>query len=155
GVTIEDFLKVYDRLSPEIREATKYIFQDLAERRYRSDESFIELTTGRLELRKLYRDVERLAMQPLVILNMCDSAQVTPSLSQSFIDFFLSRGARAVIGTECSMRPIFADFVCRKLLSALFQAQPIGEALRQIRIEAAARKNLLGLAYTLFGVAEA
>jgi hypothetical protein len=155
GVTIEDFLRVYDRLSPEIREATKYIFQDLAERRYRSDESFIELTTGRLELRKLYRDVERLPMQPLVILNMCDSAQVTPSLSQSFIDFFLSRGARAVIGTECSMRPIFADFVCRRLLSALFHAQPIGEALRQIRIEAAGRKNLLGLAYTLFGVAEA
>jgi hypothetical protein len=53
------------------------------------------------------------------------------------------------------MRPIFADFVCRRLLSALFHAQPIGEALRQIRIEAAGRKNLLGLAYTLFGVAEA
>jgi hypothetical protein len=60
-----------------------------------------------------------------------------------------------VIGTECSMRPVFADFVGRRLLKSLFQAEPIGEALRKVRIEAASRKNLLGLAYTLFGTADA
>jgi hypothetical protein len=156
GVTVKDFVEFYDRFPPDIREATKYVFRDIEQRRYKSDESFIELTAGRLQLSRLYRDVEKLPTQPLVILNMCDSAQVTPSLSRSFIDFFLSRGARAVIGTECSMRPVFADFVCRRLFEALlFQDRPIGEALLQLRIEAADRKNLLGLAYTLFGVADA
>jgi hypothetical protein len=91
----------------------------------------------------------------LVILNMCDSAQVTPALSESFIDFFLSREARAVIGTECSIRPVFAAYMGQELLDALLRAVPIGEALRQIRIKAAEQKNLLGLAYTLFGFADA
>lgn len=54
------------------------------------------------------------------------------------------------------MRPVFADFVCRKLFKALlFQNEPVGKALLQIRNEAANRKNLLGLAYTLFGMSEA
>ena len=155
GVTLEDFVKLYHRLPPEVREATKYIFENIEQRLYRSDESFIELTFGRLELRRLYKEITRLPMQPLVILNMCDSAQITPTLSESFIEFFLSRGSRAVIGTECSMRPVFADFMGRGLLDAMLQGQPIGKALLTLRNEAASRKNILGLAYTLFGSADA
>jgi hypothetical protein len=86
---------------------------------------------------------------------MCDSAQVTPSLTQSFIDFFLRRRASAVVGTECSVRPVFADFVGRELLPDLLRGKPIGQALLGLRQKAARRKNLMGLAYTLFGAAEA
>ena len=96
-----------------------------------------------------------LPAHPLVLLNMCDSAQVTPSLKQSFIDFFLRRQASAVVGTECSVRPVFADFVGRALLRDLLDGKPIGQALLAVRQEAARRKNLMGLAYTLFGAADA
>jgi len=106
-------------------------------------------------LKDLYRDVRTLPLSPLVILNMCDSAQVTPTLSLSFIDFFLTRGARAVIGTECSIRPVFADYVGRFLMHSLMSAHPIGRALREIRVQAFRKRNLLGLAYTLFGSADA
>jgi hypothetical protein len=156
GVTIEDFVHLYDKLPPEssTRLAWKEIAEQVMARQFQSDKSYIELTYGRLELDELYQTVQMLPGHPIVILNMCDSAQVTPSLAESFIDFFLSRGARVVVGTECSIRPVFADFVGRELLEAVLRAQPIGPALRNIRMEAAKLKNLLGLAYTLFGSAD-
>lgn len=157
GVTVKDFLDLYNALPKDssTREAWKYIAEDMQDKQYQSDESWIELTSGRLLLNKLYSDVASFPLRPFVILNMCDSAQVTPTLSESFIEFFLTRGARAVVGTECSIRPVFADFAGRKLLRSLLTAVPIGEALRRIRVEAAEQKNLLGLAYTLFGSSDA
>jgi hypothetical protein len=157
GVTVEDFCKLYEALPADspTRRAWENLYEGVKRKQYRSDESWIELSFGRLELEDLYQRVKALPARPLVILNMCDSAQMTPSLSHSFIDFFLIRGARAVIGTECSMRPVFADFAGRELLQSLFRAEPIGEALRSLRLAAARRRNLLGLAYTLFGTADA
>ena len=153
GVTVKDFVELYEKLSndsPTKRDWAS-IYGRIKNREYQADESWIELSTGRVQLPELYKKIEYLPTRPLVILNMCDSAQVTPSLADSFIDFFLSRGAAAVIGTECSIRPAFADFVGRELLQAALKHVPIGEALRKCRVEAAERKNLLGLAYTLFG----
>lgn len=37
----------------------------------------------------------------IVVLNTCKSALPSPVLADSFVYFFLSRGASAVIGTEC------------------------------------------------------
>lgn len=157
GATIDDFLKIYESLpqNSPTRKDWAITYENIKKKKFTSDESWIELSYGRLELAALYRDIKELPARPLVILNMCDSAQVTPSLSQSFIDFFLTRGATAVIGTECSMRPVFADFIGCELLKALFCAEPVGKALLRIRIEAARRNNLLGLAYTLFGASDA
>jgi hypothetical protein len=154
GVTVDGFIELYNNLPQG--SATRKQWANTYERikKYNSDESWIELTNGRLELEQLY-PVTELPTRPLVLLNMCDSAQVTPSLKKSFIDFFLKRQASAVVGTECSVRPIFADFVGRELLPELIHGKPIGEALLRIRQKAAQRKNLMGLAYTLFGAAEA
>jgi hypothetical protein len=157
GVTVEDFVRLYKALptGSGTKEAWKYIAESIQDRQFQSDSSWIELTSGKLLLDELYRNVRELPLRPIVILNMCDSAQVTPSLSLSFIDFFLTRGARAVVGTECSVRPVFVDFVGRELFGAILNAQPLGEALRAVRVEAAENRNLLGLAYTLFGAADA
>lgn len=158
GVTVQDFLRTYDALpqgSP-IREAWKLVAEDIENKQFQSDESWIELSAGRILLSKLYGQIRSLPLRPFVLLNMCDSAQVTPALSQSFIDFFITRGARAVIGTECSIRPVFADFAGRELLRALLMAVPVGEALRRLRVQAVEQnKNLLGLAYTIFGSTDA
>jgi hypothetical protein len=87
----------------------------------------------------------------LVVLNMCESAQVFPSLSDSLVSVFLSRGARGVIGTEMPMLPQFADIFGRKLLLSLLQGVPVGHAMLKLRREFMARRNPLGLAYTHFG----
>jgi hypothetical protein len=157
GVTAGDVVKMYDKLPADsrLRESWTTIVEDLKQSTTESDQSWIGLTYGRLELDTLYDPVPALPARPLVILNMCDSAQVTPSLSKSFVEFFLGRGARAVIGTECPMRPVFADFVGRGLLTGIVSGRPVGSTLLDIRRDAAEQKNLLGLAYTLFGAADA
>jgi hypothetical protein len=157
GVTPKDFALLYESLPKDspTRKAWQNLYDDVQRRTYESDESWIQLTFGRLKLLDLDQEVGALPSSPVVILNMCDSAQVTPVLTESFIDFFLKRGAQAVLGTECSIRPVFADFVGRQLVADLLQARTVGQALRRIRETAARRRNLLGLAYTLFGAADA
>jgi hypothetical protein len=81
---------------------------------------------------------------------------VTPSLSDSFVGFFLDRGARAVIGTECPMTVEFAHPFARHLLESLLGGATAGRALldarRHFLNEA---RNPLGLAYSLYGTASA
>lgn len=118
------------------------------------DRSYISFPYTRLYLDDLYDEITRLPRAPVVLLNMCESAQISPSLSDSFVHFFLDRGARSVIGTECPMTVSFAHPFAEELLSRLFCGVEIGEALlgaRQAFLERAA--NPLGLAYTLYGSA--
>jgi CHAT domain len=158
-VTVADFVKLYEALPDHssTRAAWADIYRRIKDESFVADRTWIQLQYGQLDLLAMAASIARdsLTGQPLVILNMCDSAQVAPSLAESFIEFFLTRGARAVIGTECSMRPVFADFAARSLLPALFRGESIGEALRQMRASAVQHRNLLGLAYTLFGAADA
>lgn len=155
GFSVQDFLKVYDKLPPETKKALRYIYDDIQNKQFDSDRSYIELSSGKIQLDDLYKLIAKLSQRPIVLLNMCDSAQVIPSLSRSFIQFFLSRQARAVLGTECPIRPVFADYVGRALVKSLLEGVPIGRALLNVRRDSAEQKNLLGLAYTLFGSAEA
>jgi hypothetical protein len=155
GFSVQDFMKVYDKLPPETKKALRYTYDDIQNKQFDSDRSYIELSSGRILLDDLYKRISKLPQRPIVLLNMCDSAQIIPSLSRSFIQFFLSRQARAVLGTECPIRPVFADYAGRALVKSLLEGVPIGRALLNLRRDAAAQNNLLGLAYTLFGSAEA
>jgi len=115
-------------------------------------DSWLRLTQGKILLSMLKETVpSQMARHPLVFLNMCQSAQVLPSLSDGFVPFFIRRGARAVIGTECSMHTGFADEFARALLTRFFQGQPIGQILLNLRQEYLAQGNPLALAYTLYG----
>jgi hypothetical protein len=88
---------------------------------------------------------------PLVVLNMCESAQVFPSLSDGLVNVFLSGGCRGVIGTEMPMLPQFADLFGRKLLTAILEGMSVGRAMLTLKREFMAARNPLGLAYTHFG----
>jgi hypothetical protein len=89
---------------------------------------------------------------PIVILNMCESAQLMPEVGSSFVRFFLDGRASAVLGTECPVPPDFASDFGIKLLKRLAEGQPIGAALRQLRTEyLVSHSNPLALAYTLWG----
>jgi hypothetical protein len=95
----------------------------------------------------------------LVFLNMCESAQVLPSLSDGFVPFFIAHGARGVIGTECPMTATFAGPFAQEFFRRFFAGQPVGRILLDLRREylrlepdeaGNPRGNPLALAYTLY-----
>jgi hypothetical protein len=117
-------------------------------------DSWLQLTRGTAPLTMiedtlLKADV-RFRNGPLVFLNMCESAQVLPSLSGGFIPFFVDFGARGVVGTECPMTTTFADPFAQEFLRRFFEGQPVGRILLDLRREFLAKGNPLGLAYTLY-----
>jgi hypothetical protein len=118
-------------------------------------DSWMRLTRGKIPLTMLKEMVPgQFSQRPLVFLNMCESAQVLPSLSDGFVPFFIRRGARGVIGTECSMTTLFADDFARAFLSRLFQGEAVGDTLLSLRRHYLDQGNPLGLAYTLYGDAD-
>jgi hypothetical protein len=118
--------------------------------------SWIKLTHGRLALTDLYADRDiNLPSGPLVILNACESVQITPHLTgESFVHFFLDRGARSVLGTECVMTTHFAKPFAERLLGLLRDGAPVGSAVLTTRQAFLAAGNPLALAYTLYGSAD-
>lgn len=114
-------------------------------------DSWLRLTHGRLPLTMLKELVpDRLTNHPLVFLNMCESAQVLPSISDGFVPFFIKRGARAVMGTECAMNTVFADEFARSFLTFFLAGKPAGETLMALRRHYLEQGNPLALAYTLY-----
>src|SRR5262249_32251318 len=117
--------------------------------------SFIQLTFGSLYLDDDLLPIRRFGCQPLVFLNMCDSAQVTPALSGGFVPFFLGRGAVGVLGTECPMPVVFAHPFSEVILRSVLSGGAVGPALLKARQHFVQLGNPLGLAYTHYGPATA
>ena len=106
---LDRFTRRYEALADDDpRRASLRLLYDAMTSGADTDRSYIELSYGRVYLDELYQYIDELLSTPLVLLNMCESAQVTPSLSDSFVQFFLDRGAPCVIGTECPMTVTFA-----------------------------------------------
>lgn len=155
GKDLDLFRKYYEKLGIEQRKYWEPLYKSLDKKdEFEPDRSWIELTFGKLYLEELYDGIAgKFSSKPLVFLNMCESAQLTPSLSDSFIHFFLNRGARGVIGTECPMTVEFAHPFAEKLLSEILSGEKVGHALLNARRHFMEKKNPLGLAYTLYGSA--
>ena len=154
---LQPFIKWYDTLpegSPR-RADFRELYEAVKKNEYHQDQSWIGLTYGVLYLDRLYGEVAELSSKPLVILNMCESAQITPTLKDSFVHFFLDRGARSVIGTECPMTVEFADVFSESLFTDLLHGRSIGMAMLNARRKFLDQRNPLGLAYTLYGSAAA
>jgi CHAT domain-containing protein len=99
-------------------------------------------------------DGEWLDRNPLVLINGCHTAELEPGNILNFVTAFTYAGASGVIGTEIPVRLPLATEVAEMLLTKLARRMAVGEALRQVRWELANRGNLLGLAYTLYGLAD-
>jgi hypothetical protein len=98
----------------------------------------------------------RLADAPIVFLNTCESAQMWNAVDGSFVGFFLDRGARAVVGTECTVPVVLADVFGREALAHLFAGESLGEAVFKARLALlASNNNPLGLCYCIYGSADA
>lgn len=76
---------------------------------------------------------DQLAGRPLVFLNACESAELSPSFYDGFVPYFLTKGARGVIGTECKIPGLFAGEWAKAFFDELFAGRPLGEAVLELR----------------------
>lgn len=114
-------------------------------------DSWIKLTFGQVPLTMMeYYASPHWAYTALVFLNMCESAQVLPSLSGGFIPFFIQRGVRGVIGTECPITSTFAHPFSQAFFRRFLRGQAVGHIFWELRREFLEQGNPLGLAYTLY-----
>ncbi len=101
-------------------------------------------------------DIDSLKDSPVIFVNTCELAQVWNGIGSSFIGLFLTRGARAVVGTESTIPVVFAAAFGQSMLSRLFEGESIGAALLNARRELVElHNNPLGLAYSVYGAADA
>lgn len=118
--------------------------------------SRLTLTDGDAPLKDLYRrapaEGPRLRAAPLVFLNACESARLSPYLYDGLVPYFITKGARGVIGSEVGVPAAFAAEFAQELI-ARFVAEDVtlGEALQRTRQRfLRERNNVLGLIYALY-----
>lgn len=147
--------QLYEAMPDEDKKASglQAMYELLSAPDFEVGDSWVALTYGRLELAAMRSAAMSLTKSPIVFLNMCQSAQILPGLSESFVSFFLERKARSVLGTECPMTTTFAHPFSAYLLEKFFAGLTLGEALRQARCHFMQLQNPLGLAYSLYGSA--
>lgn len=94
---------------------------------------------------------DRLDGHPLVFLNACESADMSPVFYDGFVQYFLTKGARGVIGTECKTPGRFAAEWATAFFDELFSGRPVGEAVLGLRRRfLAEHNNPLGLLYGVY-----
>jgi len=101
-------------------------------------------------------DLERFDSAPLVVLNACESAELSPELYNGLVPYLIGRGARGVIGTEVLMPAFFAAEFAPALLRRFAAGNTrLGDLLRDMRREYLREKrNVLPLIYALYSNAE-
>ncbi|MGE5141352.1 MAG: CHAT domain-containing protein, partial [Rudaea sp.] len=88
---------------------------------------------------------------PLIFINACESAQLSPLFYDGFVPYFIARGARGVIGTECQIPAVFADEFGRRFFDRFLCGEPLGQSFLDLRREFLDRhNNPLGLLYALY-----
>jgi len=87
---------------------------------------------------------------PLVFMNACQSAELSPAFYDGFVPYFMAKGARGVIGTECDIPAFFAKDWAGRLFQKLLAGDSVGQAVLALRRDYFFEKNnLLGLLYAL------
>ena len=64
---------------------------------------------------------------PLVIMNACETGNINPSYTSYFARFFIARGARGVVATECGIPDQTSGTVRRRLYIDLLAGEPLGK----------------------------
>ncbi|HET8660189.1 MAG TPA: CHAT domain-containing protein [Micromonosporaceae bacterium] len=87
---------------------------------------------------------------PLVVINGCHTAEVSPETLVNFVETFVGLQAAGVIGTEIAVHQQVAGEVAVELLTALGAGLTVGQAIRQMRHRLLGKGNVLGLAYSAY-----
>ncbi|NWG21289.1 MAG: CHAT domain-containing protein [Chloroflexi bacterium] len=101
-------------------------------------------------------DLAHFDSAPLVVLNACESAELSPELYNGLMPYLVGRGARGVIGTEVLMPAHFAAEFAPALLRRFASGGiRLGDLLRDMRREYLRDKNnVLPLIYALYSNSE-
>jgi hypothetical protein len=105
---------------------------------------------------KMWTDPRRwVTVPPLVFINGCHTAALSPEDVVTFVDAFAGIHAAGVIGTEIAVAQPTASEFARNFYSYLTTAsvagrRPAGQALYMARIDLLAKGNVSGLVYTPF-----
>ncbi len=88
---------------------------------------------------------------PLVFINACESAELSPLFYDGFVPYFMAKGARGVIGTECETPALFAAEWAKRFFSHFLTGKSLGQAFLDLRREFYFQhNNLMGLLYALY-----
>lgn len=107
------------------------------------------LTLGDLNIEAPLKKV--LPGAPLVFINACESAELSPLFYDGFVPYFMAKGARGVIGTECETPALFAAEWARRFFDHFLTGKTLGQAFLDLRREFYYQhNNLMGLLYALY-----
>ncbi|MBI5248822.1 MAG: CHAT domain-containing protein [Desulfomonile tiedjei] len=157
GKTSEDVVNWLKK--PKLENQILYFFCHAESRsldRGGPDSSAIELTGGKQTTLRYFKlkapaDRFKLAGSPLVFINGCQSASMSPLFYDGWVPYFLAKGARGVMGPVWDIPAVFASEWAIRLFNRLVEGPPIGEAMLWLRREFLLKhNNLLGLAYSLY-----
>jgi hypothetical protein len=88
---------------------------------------------------------------PLVFINACESAELSPLFYDGFVPYFMAKGARGVIGTECKTPALFAAEWAKRFFDHFLTGGSLGQIALDLRREFFyEHNNLLGLLYGLY-----
>ncbi|HLF88159.1 MAG TPA: CHAT domain-containing protein [Anaerolineales bacterium] len=101
---------------------------------------------------KLYtKRTQPLPGAPLVFLNACESAELSPLFYDGFVPYFMQKGARGVIGTECETPALFGVVFAKRFFDEFLNGKRLGEVMLDLRREFLnEHNNPLGLLYALY-----
>ncbi len=88
---------------------------------------------------------------PLVFINGCHTAEVSPQALADFVKFFIGANASGVIGTEVTVADTLAAEVGELFFSYFFdkvKGGDVGHAIRSMRFDFLSKGSVMGLAYT-------
>jgi hypothetical protein len=101
-------------------------------------------------------DKPPLKSAPLVFMNCCQSAELSPYLYDGLVPYLITKGARGVIGTEVDTPALFASEFAQQFLTRFVAGgQRLGDLLLDMRREYLLNKNnVMGLVYALHSSGE-
>jgi hypothetical protein len=120
------------------------------------EDSKVSLTDGPISVgdmkRKVRTSLPPLNQAPLVFLNACESAELSPYLYDGLMPYLVARGVRGMIGTEVETPALFAAEFAKEFLKRFVAGgAPLGDLLRDMRCEYVDQKNnVMGLVYALY-----
>ncbi len=117
------------------------------------DKSCLVLSDAKVTLGDLNLDAPtstQLRGNPLVFINACESAELSPAFYDGFVPYFMAKGARGVVGTECKTPALFAAQWAKRFFEEFLGGEMLGETFLKLRREFLdVHGNPLGLLYAV------
>jgi CHAT domain len=117
------------------------------------DASSLVLTDARITLADLNLDAPTTTLlrgKPLVFINACESAEMSPAFYDGFVPYFMAKGARGVVGTQCKTPALFAAEWAHRFFERFLDGADLGETFLELRREFLDKHgNPLGLLYAV------